>query len=280
MMLLWVIFYCLAILVSVLGVALKAKVYVELMRRRRREFSDAADAEPYPTKHTESLGESEKSILMCYANLAAGLLEDLPIGILGLVYLRVQMSLQKTVNLVTLLSIASSYLMLGIKLCKLPLLKGLWDEEGKQTKKLSRVTLDALTDGVVPWLKRIGQLSEYVPHLEEAGLSADEILGIRSEEPLIKLGIQDEVDRMYLLLQLARVRAHARFMAGCGAGANGAAMMEDKPSKLVFLRKLLFRSNPAARSLMDLPNPPPEGNRNLELAGRPAASVEMWPVTP
>lgn len=211
-MALWVIFFCLAILVSLFGLALKVKVAIVIMRRRRLELSEVDRLDEYTAKHTTKLGKVRKSLFEHYAAIAAGLLEDLPMGVLGLVYLHVQMSEKKNVGLVLLLSIASSFLSLGIKLSKFPNLRYLFDDEKKYKRKVSRVQLNG-ADVATTWLQRIEPLKKYATLFEAAGLgnSADKLIAMSEDAPLIAIGMDSEVDRKYLLLQVARVRQHNSF---------------------------------------------------------------------
>ena len=99
------------------------------------------------------------------------------------------------------------YAVLGVKLAKLPLLKGLFDEESKQKQKLSRATLDAGADNLVEWLKLIPDLQTYTSQIQESGTTGAQLAQMESDAPLIALGMNSEVDRKRLLLLLARVRS-------------------------------------------------------------------------
>ena len=261
-MTLWIVFFCVAVLVSVVCLALKAKVYMELMRRRRREFEDTASEDAYTRKHSARLEDARKTIRMAFASLVAGLLEDLPFGVLGLVYLKAQMDMHQPVGLLLLLSIASSFFMLGIKLCKLPLLKGLWDEEKKQKRKQARAAPSGAAHLITPWLRDIGQLAEYVDLFERAGMvTADAIVNIDSDAPLIEIGMDDEVDRKYLLLQLARVRKRASFASSALLGRAEGGVERTHPAP------------PPPR-----PDEPSSARAGGASGGRGMGSIEMQPM--
>ena len=104
-----------------------------VFRRRQSEFrlgDEGTDA--YTAKHTKRLNDTRKSIKTVHANLLAGSLEDLPFGVLGLVYgIALQSCKFKFCsnarylfkmgaiaggksNLLQMLSVASSFLMLGM----------------------------------------------------------------------------------------------------------------------------------------------------------------------
>ena len=112
---------------------LKIRAYMIVFRRRQSEFwlgGEKTDA--YTAKHTKRLDEARKSIKTVHANLLAGSLEDLPFGVLGLVYgIALQSCKFKFCstarylfkmgaiaggksNLLQMLSVASSFLMLGM----------------------------------------------------------------------------------------------------------------------------------------------------------------------
>ena len=58
-----------------------------VFRRRQSEFQLGGDGtDAYMAKHTKRLNDTRKSIKTVHANLLAGSLEDLPFGVLGLVY--------------------------------------------------------------------------------------------------------------------------------------------------------------------------------------------------
>ena len=106
---------------------------------------------------------------------------------------------------------------LGVKLAKLPLLKGLFDEESKQKRKLSRATLGARSEDLLEWLKLIPDLRTYISGFQEKGATGAQLAQVESDAQLIELGIHAEVDRKCLLLQLARVRERTRHQA-CAEG--------------------------------------------------------------
>ena len=99
---------------------------------------------------------------------------------------------------------------LGIKLAKLPLLKGFFDEESKQKTKLSRATLHAGAEDLLQWLKLIPDLRTYISIFQQSGTTGAQLAQVESDAPLIELGMNSDVDRKCILLQLARVRARHR----------------------------------------------------------------------
>jgi len=101
-------------------------------------------------------------------------------------------------------------LQLGIKLCKIPTLKALWDEEVKQRRKLAIGDLGSSSGDLKRWLERIPQLKPYTEQFQEAGLTAEAMLAVQSDAQLAESGarIDNEVDKYCLLLNLARVRAY------------------------------------------------------------------------
>ena len=107
--------------------------------------------------------------------------------------------------------------MLGVKLAKLPLLKGLFDEESKQKRKLSRATLGARSEDLLEWLKLIPDLRTYISGFQEKGATGAQLAQAESDAQLIEYGINSEVDRKCLLLQLARVRERSKHQA-CAEG--------------------------------------------------------------
>ena len=114
---------------------------------------------------------------------------------------------------------------LGVKIAKLPLLKSLFDEEAKQKRKLSRATLGARSEDLLEWLKLIPDLQTYISGIQEKGTTGAQLVQVESDAPLIELGMNSEVDRKCLLLQLARVRARASKMSQRSvAGALNARM--------------------------------------------------------
>ena len=85
-------------------------------------------------------------------------------------------------------------------------------EESKHKKKLERVELGPGEQDLKQWLSRIDQLKPYTEQFEAAKVTGAGLLAIKSEAALAACGISidTEVDKYYLLLNLARVRAHAR----------------------------------------------------------------------
>ena len=85
-------------------------------------------------------------------------------------------------------------------------------QESKHKKKLERVLLGPTEQDLKQWLLSIEQLKPYAAQFEDAKVTGETMLAITSEEALADCGvsIDAEVDRYCLLLNLARVRAHAR----------------------------------------------------------------------
>ena len=84
----FVIFYCASVLCFFFGVFLKVKVYISLMRRRREEFDDGVSKQDdYTQKHAKLLADVKRSLKLTYAAVSTALLEDLPMGILGMLYI-------------------------------------------------------------------------------------------------------------------------------------------------------------------------------------------------
>ena len=83
------VFYAVACVASLTCFYLKINVYIDLMRLRRAEFGiglpDKGDE--YDRKHFLNLRDTQHTVKMCYTNLLSGLLEDLPLGTLGGLYL-------------------------------------------------------------------------------------------------------------------------------------------------------------------------------------------------
>ena len=76
---LFIVFYCTTLMVCAVGIFLKAKIFVALLRRRRKEFNTGVRAlDEYTERHTEMLCEVKQGVKMAYAQLSSALLEDLP----------------------------------------------------------------------------------------------------------------------------------------------------------------------------------------------------------
>ena len=106
-----IVFWALAVLVSILSTYLKVDVLISLRRRRNMEFSLTTQQDAYTLKHEKRRGDVAKSLRMTYANLIAGLLEDLPLGLIGLRFIKLsadQPDLFEPVSFVLLLSVLSS----------------------------------------------------------------------------------------------------------------------------------------------------------------------------
>ena len=67
---------------------LKLNAYIIVFRRRQTEFSPSGPGtDAYVAKHEKRRQDARKSIKTTNANLLAGSLEDLPFGVLGLLYI-------------------------------------------------------------------------------------------------------------------------------------------------------------------------------------------------
>ena len=106
-----IVFWALAVLVSILSTYLKVDVLISLRRRRNMEFSLTTQQDAYTLKHEKRRGDVSKSLRMTYANLIAGLLEDLPLGLIGLRFIKLSADrpdLFEPVSFMLLLSVLSS----------------------------------------------------------------------------------------------------------------------------------------------------------------------------
>jgi hypothetical protein len=209
-LLLWTCFAIIALVVSCSCLYLKGRAYVIILHQRREEFDlgDGNGMDNYTAKHMRRLNDSRKSIQTTRANLLVGSLEDAPFGVFGLLYLFKMggMAAGKS-NFLQMLSVASSFLMLGVKVSKLPDLKRLMEYESKQKKKIARTSLESMQAiGVQKWFQQFPQLKEYSSRFAE--LTPDQMLKLKDGDLLETFNIENNVDRQYLLLQLARVQEH------------------------------------------------------------------------
>ena len=95
------------------------------------------------------------------------------------------------------------YKRLGFKLSRSRLVKTLIEAASKQQKKIERlVTLYTDAEDCTAWLKAIVQLNSYAAKFEEQHVTGAQLLKICSTDELVKLGVDSEVDRMYMLLQV------------------------------------------------------------------------------
>jgi hypothetical protein len=211
---LWVIFFCIATAVSITCFGLKIHAGILVFRRRQSEFKlGESELDAYTEKHRKLLLDCQKSIKLIAANLLVGCLEDAPFGVLGLLYLlKMSQTGSGHSNLLQMLSVASSFLMLGIKCSKLPQLKALLDSASKQQRKCKRMVLGPSAEDLKKWLASFQQFKVLIPKFD--GMTGTQMLEMYDDEPLKQLGLYSEVDRKYLLLQIARVREHAKIAAG------------------------------------------------------------------
>ena len=106
-----IVFWVLAVLVSLLSAYLKLKVLISLRKRRKVEFSLISIEDAYTLKHQQRRNDVTKSLHLAYANLLAGLLEDLPLGFIGLRFIQLSADrpdLFEPISFVLLLSVLSS----------------------------------------------------------------------------------------------------------------------------------------------------------------------------
>jgi hypothetical protein len=226
---LWVIFFCIATAVSITCFGLKIHAGILVFRRRQSEFKlGESELDAYTEKHRKLLLDCQKSIKLIAANLLVGCLEvchsilmclmhlsqqDAPFGVLGLLYLlKRSQTGSGDLNALQMLSVASSFLMLGIKCSKLPQLKALLDSASKQQGKCKRMVLGPSAEDLKKWLASFEQFKVLIPKFD--GMTGTQMLEMYDDEPLKQLGLYSEVDRKYLLLQIARVREHAKIAAG------------------------------------------------------------------
>ena len=106
-----IVFWALAVLVSIVSAYLKVDILISLRKRRNMEFSLTTQDDAYTLKHIKRQGDVAKSIKMSYANLLAGLLEDLPLGLIGLRFVKLSADRQdlfEPISFMLLLSVFSS----------------------------------------------------------------------------------------------------------------------------------------------------------------------------
>ena len=111
-----IVFWALAVLVSLLSAYLKIKVLISLRNRRKVEFSLIPIEDAYTLKHQQRKNDVTKSLHLAYANLIAGLLEDMPLGFIGLRFIQLsanQPELFGPISFLLLLSVFSS----GFSMC-------------------------------------------------------------------------------------------------------------------------------------------------------------------
>ena len=111
-----IVSYCLAGLVSFLGLYLRVRVLLSLRKRRERQLSIIASNDAYTEKHANRRGKAKQSLQITFAGLLAGLLEDLPLSFIGLRF--IQLSAREPdmfgeISFLLLLSTASSFFMVS-----------------------------------------------------------------------------------------------------------------------------------------------------------------------
>ena len=216
LLVLTIIFWVLAVLVSALGTYVKVKVLPSFRKLRTIQFASVQSCDAYTQKHVTRKSKAKKTLRLCCASLLAGLLEDLPLGCIGLRFVQLSANhpgIFGQISFLVLLSTASSFLQLGVKLSKLPLLKVSFYQRRKEKSKVTRSKLGKGCDDLQEWLKHIPNLSQYANMFTQAGITGEQLVAVMSDTELINLGMEQEIDRKYLLLQLARVRARTTTLA-------------------------------------------------------------------
>jgi hypothetical protein len=152
----YTIFFAIAVLVSAIAMALKLKALRLQLRMRRQQLAlpVSAGTDPAAERRRElkaRLEECRKEQLQVYATALTAALEDLPMGILGIV-LGSQLPAGEKLSLINNLSMTYSWFNLGGKLLKLAGLLRLWALEKDTLRKLEKLDADESTDApnVVP----------------------------------------------------------------------------------------------------------------------------------
>jgi len=136
----WLSCYAIATVVSIAALFIKAKMFRDQIRNRRKEFildeEEQADRIAKLKKHTKRFVKTKRSIHSAYASMLVGLAECLPLGILQIIF-----SLRCGVpDAVSQISLVTTWLMLGMKLVKCTELTSMWKYRKKQRKKVSLLT--------------------------------------------------------------------------------------------------------------------------------------------
>jgi hypothetical protein len=152
----YTIFFAIAVLVSAIAMALKLKALRLQLRMRRQQLAlpVSAGTDPAAERRRElkaRLEECRKEQLQVYATALTAALEDLPMGILGIV-LGSQLPAGEKLSLINNLSMTYSWFNLGGKLLKLAGLLRLWALEKDTLRKLEKLDADESTDApnIVP----------------------------------------------------------------------------------------------------------------------------------
>ena len=106
-----IVFFVLAVLVSIIAAYLRIKVLVSLRKRRNVEFALTTREDAYTLKHRKRKDDVSKFLHLAYANFLAGLLEDLPLGLIGLRFIQLSADrpdLFDPISFLLLLSVFSS----------------------------------------------------------------------------------------------------------------------------------------------------------------------------
>ena len=107
------------------------------------------------------------------------------------------------------------------KVSKVAILKKLIDIEKKQHDKVkTRLFLGMGAEDCVKWLENNVQLHSYARAFDEQHITGAKLLEVLSDESLVELGVESEVDRKYMLLQLARVRERRCRERGSGTATG------------------------------------------------------------
>jgi hypothetical protein len=135
----WIIFYCIATIVSIFALTLQIRILMRQLRQRRDALSELDDTNNVAEKlkkHQKRLNKTKKQIQQMYCSCAVGAFECIPMGILQIGYLlRLAKHNSSDINLIGLLSLITTWMMLGMKVSKIPELHGLWKYQKKQKKK-------------------------------------------------------------------------------------------------------------------------------------------------
>ena len=81
----WLIFYCIASVISILVVVLKIGLFIKQLRERQAGLDLLSGEQPAHVqklaKHQKLLTKTKRSLYMIYASIAVGAVENVPIGI-------------------------------------------------------------------------------------------------------------------------------------------------------------------------------------------------------
>ena len=69
---LWIVFFAIAVLVSLVATMAKVLVYISLVKRRREEFGPLAITDEYSRKHRMLHEDAKNSLLLTYGDILMG----------------------------------------------------------------------------------------------------------------------------------------------------------------------------------------------------------------